>query len=100
MRRILSATPFVAGSVWGASPVAAFLTYAAAAAVCAVLLQCLVADTRRLPMPDELTSLSLAPDADAAAEGDLEMKEIPLGRPGRRETRTRRLSGVRALGAL
>ena len=50
-------TPFVAGSVWDASPAAALFAYSAAAAACAAILRLFVDDTGCRPMPDELASL-------------------------------------------
>lgn len=51
-----TATPFVAGSVWAASPAAALTCYAAAAALCALVVGRLQ-DTRRRAMPEEIEGL-------------------------------------------
>ena len=52
-----AATPFVAGTVWGGSPAAAVFVYAAAAALCALVLTLTLRETGRAPMPDELAEL-------------------------------------------
>ena len=56
-------TPFVAGTMWAASPGGALLSFAAGAALCALVLRCLVADTGQRPMPDELRNLISSPVA-------------------------------------
>ena len=56
-------TPFVAGTMWAASPGGALLSFAAGAALCALVLRCLVADTGQRPMPDELRNLVSSPVA-------------------------------------
>ena len=55
-------TPFVAGSIWAASPLASLLLYATASALCAAVLTAFVDDTRERPMPDELVSLTDSAD--------------------------------------
>jgi hypothetical protein len=67
-----TATPFVAGSMWEASPSGALGCYAVSAALCALTLLRLVDDTSRAPMPDEVTALAPASLCDGAAAGEHE----------------------------
>lgn len=63
-----TATPFVAGTVWAASPLGALLAYATSAAICAIVLLVAVADTSRRAMPDELHALVPTPLGDGAGD--------------------------------
>ena len=60
-------SPFVAGTLWDASPVGALVCYALSAAACAAALLARVAETSRRPMPDELTSL--VPEPESGRQG-------------------------------
>jgi hypothetical protein len=62
-------TPFVAGTVWAASPAASLLTYAATALGCALVIRHFVPDTMGRPLP-ELPELATLTRGDTTLEHD------------------------------